>query len=227
MGDTGGLEIAKGTPNDDQHVVLVDPIDRYSALIVRGTILGTGLVGLALFFRHSRLFARFEKASHIPDEVMRKELQLKGKVREVLPSGVLKVEHQPIVNIPRVFSFRKSTEPGTLSVRLAGLDLSPAGAEFLTKDLRLQNKEVKFTVIKPSDDHSDTVDADVTLRKSVFSRTNLNVELIRKGYAKVPALTQADHMQALQTVPAYSRLVSRLLLSEKVAYFICLLLFLP
>uniref|UniRef100_A0A914ZLE7 TNase-like domain-containing protein n=2 Tax=Parascaris univalens TaxID=6257 RepID=A0A914ZLE7_PARUN len=217
MGDTEGVEVIKVTPNEERRVVQVDPIDRYSAFIVRGTIIGTGLVGLALFFRHSRLFVRFDKAAHIPDEIVKKELKLRGKVREVLPSGILKVEHQPMIQIPRILSFRRITMPIPLSIRLAGVDISPAGADFLTKHLRLRDKEVIFTVVKPIDDKADIIDADITLKKNAFFHTNLNVELVRKGYAKVPALSQTEHMHALQTIPAYARLVSRLLMSEKVA----------
>lgn len=56
-------------------------------------------------------------------------------------------------------------QPTPLSVRLAGVNISPAGADFLTKDLRLRDKEVIFTVVKPIDDQSDIIDADITLKK--------------------------------------------------------------
>uniref|UniRef100_A0A1I7XEL7 Transmembrane protein 242 n=1 Tax=Heterorhabditis bacteriophora TaxID=37862 RepID=A0A1I7XEL7_HETBA len=196
----------------------IDPIDRYSAFIVRGTIVGASLIGVALFFKNSRIFAKFEHVRQIPKDFIQKELELKGKVREVLPSGELRVEHEPIVKLPSLFSLRKfSDKKALLNIRLAGVDLSKAGQQFLTKDLRLNNKQVIFTVIKSSDDSTDAIDADVTVKKNAFSRTNLNVEVVRRGYARVPPPEHLRHLKALQTIPAYSRLVSRLLMCEKVA----------
>ena len=62
----------------------------------------------------------------------------------------------------------------------------------------------------------DVVDADVTVKRTAFGRTNLNVEVVRRGYARVPGPEQVKHLKYLQSVPAYSRLISRLLMSEKV-----------
>ncbi|CAJ0607263.1 unnamed protein product [Cylicocyclus nassatus] len=194
----------------------VDPVDRFSALIVRGTIVGVGLLGVGLFLRNSRIFARFENVTEIPKEFIRKELELKGTVREVLPSGELRVEHIPVVRLPAFLATRRPPK-GLLNIRLAGVDLSNAGQQFLAKDLRLTNKPVTFVVIKNSDDSKNAVDADVTVKKSTFTRTNLNIEVVRRGYARVPPPESPRHLKALQTIPAYSRLVSKLLMSEKVA----------
>ncbi|PAV84126.1 hypothetical protein WR25_27243 [Diploscapter pachys] len=183
----------KGVPQ--QTVQMVDPIDKYSAFIVR--------------------FAKFEHVSQIPKDFIRKELELKGKIREVLPDGALKVEHEPIIKIP--FLNRKSKNVGLLKMRLAGVELSKAGQQFITKDLRIDNKPVIFTVIKGSEQSPDEIDAEITLKKNSFSRTNLNLEVVRRGYARVPAVEDPKHLKALQTVPPYARLISRLLLSEKVA----------
>ncbi|GMR34947.1 hypothetical protein PMAYCL1PPCAC_05142, partial [Pristionchus mayeri] len=196
---------------------LVDPVDKYAALAVRGTIVGMGLLGTALFLRNSRIFAKFENASQIPKEFIRKELELKGKIREVLPTGELRIEHEPIVRLPSILPKRKNAKVGLLTLRLAGLDISKAGTTYITKDLRLANKPVTFTVIKMADAVQGTVDADVTIKKNAFVRTNLNVDLVRRGYARVPPPEHSSHLKALQSVPAYSRLVQRLLMSEKVA----------
>ncbi|KIH54630.1 hypothetical protein ANCDUO_15223, partial [Ancylostoma duodenale] len=58
---------------------------------------------------------------------------------------------------------------------------------------------------------------------NTFSRTNLNIEVVRRGYARVPPPESPRHLKALQTIPAYSRLVSRLLMSEKVVVSINML----
>lgn len=39
MGDTEGVEVMKVTPSEERRVVQVDPIDRYSAFIVRACFL--------------------------------------------------------------------------------------------------------------------------------------------------------------------------------------------
>ncbi|PIO70271.1 hypothetical protein TELCIR_07880 [Teladorsagia circumcincta] len=148
---SGCQQRVDGRLADGSAVRFVDPVDRYAALIVRGTIVGMGLAGVALFLRNSRLFARFEHVAQIPKEFIRKELQLKGTVREA------------------------------------------------------------------SDNSNDAVDADVTVKKNAFSRTNLNIEVVRRGYARVPPPESPRHLKALQSIPAYSRLVNRLLTSEKVA----------
>lgn len=44
----------------------------------------------------------------------------------------------------------------------------------------------------------------------------MNVDLVRRGYAKVLGPDRLDHKKALEEVPPYSRLVSKLLMSEKV-----------
>jgi hypothetical protein len=45
----------------------------------------------------------------------------------------------------------------------------------------------------------------------------LNVDLVRKGYARVYTLEYPPHYEALQKNSAYSRLVTRLLMCERVA----------
>lgn len=102
-------------------------------------------------------------------------------------------------------------------MRLAGLDISNAGLSYMSKDLRLENKPVTFTVVKPTEGNSDSVDSDMTVKRSAFSRINLNVDLVRKGYARVFAPENHIHLKALQTNAAYSRLITRLLTSEKIA----------
>ncbi|VDO71719.1 unnamed protein product [Heligmosomoides polygyrus] len=167
-----------------------------------------------LIYTSNRRFARFEHVAQIPKEFIRKELVLKGTVREVLPTGELRVEHVPIVKVPSLF--RK--KPGLLTLRLAGVDMSEAGQQFISKDLRLKNKPITFTVIKVGvEGKPDCMDADITVKNNTFSRTNLNIEVVRRGYARVPQPESHRHLKALQSIPAYSRLVNRLLMSEKVA----------
>ncbi|KAH7704801.1 Protein F32A11.1, partial [Aphelenchoides avenae] len=106
---------------------------------------------------------------------------------------------------------------GLLNLRLAGVDVSPAGLSYLTKDLRLSGRPVTFTVIKPTEGNSDAADAEVEFRKNALSRLNLNLELVRRGYARVYPPEHPSHLKALQSNASYSRLITRLLTSEKIA----------
>ncbi|EPB65862.1 hypothetical protein ANCCEY_15062, partial [Ancylostoma ceylanicum] len=68
---------------EEQPVRQIDPVDRFAAFIVR-------------------------HVGQIPKEFVRKELELKGTVREILPSGELRVEHIPIVRLPSIFGRKKA-----------------------------------------------------------------------------------------------------------------------
>uniref|UniRef100_A0A914CU85 Uncharacterized protein n=1 Tax=Acrobeloides nanus TaxID=290746 RepID=A0A914CU85_9BILA len=203
----------------NESAIEVDPLDRYSAFIIRGAIIGTGILGLALYLRNSKLFARFEHVRQIPKEFIAKEFDLKGVVREVTPTGFLKIEHIPVMKVPRLLSFvkKQSKNPGLLNVRLAGLDISEAGLSYLTKDLRLPSRRVVFNVIKDTDGNSDSVDCDVTVKKNALSSINLNIDLVRRGYARVYPPDHPLHLQAIQANASYSRLITRLMTSEKIA----------
>jgi len=199
--------------SDDTSTTTV--VDRHAVLIVRGAIIGTGLVGLALLARSSRLFTKFSQVYQIPDEYMRTEMRLRGRVRTVEPDGALHVEHIPILPLPRIMS-RHDKNESTLTLRLAGIELTPAGRTFVD-ELALVGKRIDFTPIKLTPRIVDSVDCQVMVRKHRFLRTNLNVELTRRGLARVLGPEIGDHLTALQTIPAYSRLVNQLLVSEKIA----------
>uniref|UniRef100_A0A0N5AFZ9 TNase-like domain-containing protein n=1 Tax=Syphacia muris TaxID=451379 RepID=A0A0N5AFZ9_9BILA len=188
-----------------------------SALIVRGTILSVGLAGIAFFLRSTRLFTKFNSVSQIPKEFIKREFELKGQVRDLLPSGTLKVEHIPFVRLPKIVTTRMDNKERLLNVRIAGLNMTNPGKQFLEKDLEIRGRKILFTVIKTSKDRDPVIDAEVTVQKNPFLHTNVNVELIRRGYAKVLSLDDPEHQKTLHDVPSYSRLVSKLLMCEKIA----------
>uniref|UniRef100_A0A914HDK1 Uncharacterized protein n=1 Tax=Globodera rostochiensis TaxID=31243 RepID=A0A914HDK1_GLORO len=195
---------------------VVDPIDRYSAFIVRGLIIGTGALGLALFMRNSRLFTVFHHVKQIPSDYLQKGLTLKGIVRDVEANGILKVEHRPSIRLPKFLGPKRPSVSTNLNLRLAGLEVSPVGAEYLHKDLNLQGRLVKFAVIKIAEGEPDIADAEITAKKAI-RRINLNTELVRKGFARMRTVDDHWHRESLQFNAAYSRLITRLLTCEKVA----------
>ncbi|KAI6227539.1 hypothetical protein M3Y99_01240400 [Aphelenchoides fujianensis] len=199
-----------------QNARVNEPVPSWQVLALRGTIVGAGVLGVALVIRNSKLFSRLRHVKEIPETFIRKEVQLKGVIRALEPNGVIKVEHEPIIGLPSIFRPKKRAVD-LLRIRLAGVNVSKAGVEYLAKDLKLKDRKIFFHVVKPTAGDSDTVDADVTVKKSLVGATNLNVDLIRKGFARVHTLDDQAHYKSLQDNAAYSRLVHRLLTSEKVA----------
>lgn len=198
-------------PEDGKNVDIIDPISQYSAFIVRGTILGAGLVGLTLWFKNSRLFAVYQTVDQIPATYFTRGLPLKGKLREICHDGIFKVEHLPHIKL-----FSKRPNQKMLNLRLAGINVSDAGMSYLKDNFKLENRNVSFNAIKKTEQKNDTVDVELFVKKAVFS-TNLNVELIRRGYARVFPLNNPEHSWTLQSNSAYARLITRLLTCEKIA----------
>jgi len=52
-----------------------------------------------------------------------------------------------------------------LNLRLAGLDISPVGIDYLTKDLRIEGRPVVFSVVNIVEKQPDIANADLTIKK--------------------------------------------------------------
>ncbi|KAI6225000.1 hypothetical protein M3Y95_00812000 [Aphelenchoides besseyi] len=194
-----------------------EPVAKWQVLALRGSIVAVGVAGAVLVIRNSKLFSRLKHVKEIPETFIRKEVQLKGVIRQLEPNGLIKVEHEPVISLPSFLRRPKKRPIDLLRIRLAGVTVSDAGVKFMEKNLKLKDRKIFFHVVKPTANDSDTVDADVTIKKSLVGATNLNLDLVRKGYARVCTLDDNQHYKSLQENPAYSRLVHRLLTSEKVA----------
>ena len=232
-----------GGPLTVPYASVEDPLDTYAVYIVRGTVLGTGLLGLAIFSRSIRLFTRFEAGREIPLEFVRKGVRLRGRVGTVEPDGTLRVLHQPLVRLPRFFTPFRPLVPGQLSLRLAGVEVSGAGKTFLRQNLGSEfagdGKTIWFTLIHRPENAADKdvllVEATAKLGKLPVWSYNLNQvpfiphlstppstllvlqELVRRGLARVPSTDAGAHVSLLRSSPAYSRLVNQLLISERIA----------
>lgn len=203
-----------------------DPLDQYAAYIVRGSVIGVGLAGAAIFARSIRLFTRFQHARDIPEDFIRKGVRLQGRVSTVEPDGTLRVAHKPLASLPSIFASRRGLVPGLLSVRLAGIELNPEGATFLRQRLGSEfggnGRRVWFSLIhRPpmGGEGKDRVECEVTAklgRPGILSY-NLNQEMVRRGLARVPSTGVPEHLSLLRSSPAYARLVNQLLISERIA----------
>ncbi|CEF66947.1 Protein C3orf33 [Strongyloides ratti] len=186
----------------------------YSPLIIRGGIIVTGIVGVAIYLKTSPNYRRFKHVTEIPQHFIQREIPLKGIVKEVTPFGTFKVEHQPLRTIPFITPIKK-VQP--LNLKLAGIEFSEEGLNYLTNELKIKDKKVNFTVIKNTHDNSDSVDVEMTIKKNLLGFVNMNQDLVRKGYAKIPSPNNKEHINSLEHIPTYSRLINKLLLSEKIA----------
>uniref|UniRef100_A0A914WKR0 TNase-like domain-containing protein n=1 Tax=Plectus sambesii TaxID=2011161 RepID=A0A914WKR0_9BILA len=214
-------ETAKSTvksADKQKVVVVVDPVDRHAALIVRGAIVCTGIAGLAMIARSLRLFTKFEHVRQIPTEFVRKQMKLAGTLKSVQLDGSMRIDHQPILRAPQILPRRRLTDTdGLLTIRPAGIEMTDAGRCFLRENYALLEKPIYFTLIKPTSGDVNSLDCDLFVKKGRFRSASLNKELIRRGLARVPGADNHQHLTALHTVPAYSRLVNQLLLSEQIA----------
>jgi hypothetical protein len=55
-------------------------------------------------------FARFTHVNQIPADFISRELQLSGRVRDVLPSGLLHIEHEPMIRLPSIWRRPRLTD---------------------------------------------------------------------------------------------------------------------
>ena len=212
-----------GAPEAD-HKSPPDVLDQYAPIIVRGAVIGTGLLGIAVFARSLRLFTQFQHGRDIPEEFIRKGVRLRGRLSTVEEDGSLRVCHQPLARLPRLFTLGRQTYPGLLTLRLAGVEVSGAGTSFLRQNLGSEyagnGKILSFSLIHRSPkEERDAVYAEVTSKLGTFPwwSYNINQELVRRGLARVPSTAVPEHVTLLRQSPAYSRLVNQLLISERIA----------
>ena len=180
-------------------VTVRDPIDANAVLLVRGTILGLGVLAATRVARHIRLvrlrcsqsqrhfqFTRFRHNAAIPDEFIRHNYRLRGKLAQVERNGDLMVRHAPVVRLPftqqrpkrvqdevkvnkpsikyAIFQLDRTTD--CLAIRLAGVNLIEPGQKYLHKVYGAYKTEpdIWFTLIKRGEDR---LECDVFMKKVV------------------------------------------------------------
>uniref|UniRef100_A0A0N4ZB41 Prohibitin n=1 Tax=Parastrongyloides trichosuri TaxID=131310 RepID=A0A0N4ZB41_PARTI len=189
-------------------------VDEYANVIVRGGIITTGIIGLAVYLKTSPSFRRFKHVNQIPKIFFEKEIEMKGIVKNITPTGKFYIEHIPLIKVPFI-NTSKNIKP--INVKLAGVDVNEEGLNMIKNEMNIINKTVNFKVIKKSFGDKDSVDCDMIVKTTPLTSVNLSQDLIRKGFAKVPKPNNDDHIQALEKNKAYAHLISRLLESEKIA----------
>ncbi|XP_055970369.1 protein C3orf33 homolog [Sorex fumeus] len=174
--------------------------------LVRAAGAVLGLAGLLLLGRSLRLTSRFTRASDIPVEFLRKQVKLRGRVRRVTADG-LEIEHIPVI-LPLLARWRRGEPAGTLQVRLAGVELTAAGHEWLQQEL-LPAQALWF---QPLGTQGPALLCFLLVRKGRFFSVNLNEEVLRCGLGKAVPVDGLSHEDA-----AYWSVHRRLLRAELAA----------
>ncbi|XP_028818316.1 protein C3orf33 homolog isoform X2 [Denticeps clupeoides] len=121
--------------NSSNFIAAVSQFADDNLTIVRSISAGLAVAGIIILGRSIRLLTKFKSASEIPAQFVEKNVNLRGKVCGVTDKG-LEVEHVPI-RVPVLSSMlAKTGHPhAPLEVRLAGVDLTPEGRDWLGKQL--------------------------------------------------------------------------------------------
>ncbi|TRY96338.1 hypothetical protein DNTS_021835 [Danionella cerebrum] len=175
--------------------------------LVRNISTCLGLAGILTIARSIRLITRFTTASDIPSRFIEKNISIRGRLRNITEKG-LKVEHIPIYSplLSRLISKRQTLS--FLDVRLAGVDVTPEGHDWIAQQLK-PDETLWFRLIARQ---NETLHCLVSVNKGLFFNTCVNEELLRLGLARTSPLVGLDPHSRI-----YWRLHKRFLRAETTA----------
>ncbi|XP_076472259.1 protein C3orf33 homolog [Babylonia areolata] len=187
---------------------------------IRYVIYGVGALGVILVFRDLRLATTFRHVSDIPTKFVTSHVTLQGLVQEVSGSGALHVCHQPVVSLPFstwLHRLRSGTQDtGTLTVELAGVEMTPKAAQWLSQHTTGQH--VWFTLLQASP-HS--VLCSVYKKKNLLFKLHLNKAVVEQGLAPVcidlgltSSMGEGGDTHTPTPTPTTAALLSRLLVAQ-------------
>ncbi|XP_069583562.1 protein C3orf33 homolog isoform X3 [Ranitomeya imitator] len=123
-GDPADNVVAKTSRLLDSHLYLV-----------RNISTGLAIAGIVLCARSIRLITKFTSAKEIPEEFIKKNVKLRGKVIRV-NGETIEIDHVPI-SLPILRSVQQRWHgQGSLLVRLAGVELTQNGKVWLQDNLQ-------------------------------------------------------------------------------------------
>ncbi|XP_072200658.1 protein C3orf33 homolog isoform X1 [Excalfactoria chinensis] len=157
--------------------------------LVRSLSAGVAVAGLLVLARSVRLqTTKFTNALDVPAGFVQKNVKLRGKVHRVTEKG-LEVEHIPI-SVPFITSIqRKWQSEGLLLVRLAGVELTPEGMEWLQRELK-PSQMIWFQLL--GREHL-ALECLVIVNKGRFSSVCLNEEVLREGLGRAASIEGLQH----------------------------------
>ncbi|KAK3602418.1 hypothetical protein CHS0354_022206 [Potamilus streckersoni] len=179
---------------------------------IKYTIYGVGFAGLVLIARSIQIAKVFKRVEDIPAEFISKHVKLQGNVCRVQPFGVLYVRHIPIIT-SRWKYWETKEEQHLLPVKLAFLDVTPAGNKWLVD--KVTNKNVWFTLlaVEPGDPPAAAL-CHVKLQRNFLLNKSINLELVKLGLCKISSYEDLKTKFSLSTNVYQSSLLDELIQAE-------------
>ncbi|XP_002759513.4 protein C3orf33 homolog [Callithrix jacchus] len=178
-----GQPAASGSPSPDRDGTEPNVVARISQWaddhlrLVRNISTGMAIAGIILLLRSIRLTSKFTSSSDIPVEFIRRNVKLRGRLRQVTENG-LEIEHVPIT-LPIIASLRKEPH-GALLVKLAGVELTETGKAWLQKELK-PSQLLWFQLLGKE---NSALFCYILVNKGRYFNVNLNEEILRRGLGK-------------------------------------------
>ncbi|XP_058517461.1 protein C3orf33 homolog isoform X2 [Ochotona princeps] len=145
-----------------------------------------GVAGMMLLLRSIRLTSKFTSSSDIPVEFLKRNVKLRGRLRRITENG-LEIEHIPIT-LPVISSWRKDPG-GALLVKLAGVELTEAGKEWLQKELK-PSQALWFQLLGKE---NSALFCYLLVNRGRYFTMNLNEEILRRGLGKTILIKGLNH----------------------------------
>lgn len=195
--------------NDKKHsfniITAVSKFADENLTLIRSISTGLAIAGVIVTARSIRLLTKFGSPSEIPVRFIERNVSLRGKVRRVTEKG-LEVEHIPI-HVPLLSPLLTKCQVTTpLRVRLAGVDVTPEGREWLTETLG-RNELVWLRLIGRQDENLHCL---VSLSGRLLFNPCINEQILRLGLGRTAPLHGIDPRSRF-----YWRLQARLLKCER------------
>ncbi|XP_030621108.1 protein C3orf33 homolog [Chanos chanos] len=155
--------------------------------IFRNISTGLAFAGVIVIARSIKLTATFGCASEIPLWFIERNVSLRGRVRSVSNQG-LQVDHVPI-HVPLLSSLLTKRQPLTpLEVRLAGVELTPEGCNWLGQQLR----PAEMVWLRLVGRQDETLQCVVSVSTGRLFSVCLNEELLQLGLGRATSIEGVD-----------------------------------
>ncbi|KAG8581024.1 hypothetical protein GDO81_007521 [Engystomops pustulosus] len=147
--------------------------------LVRNISTGLALAGIFLCARSIRLVTKFTHAKDIPEQFIKRNVKLRGKV-VCVSEETIEIDHIPI-SLPVLRSIQRRWQgQGSLPVRLAGVELTQNGKIWLQNNLE-PSQTLWFQLLNRED---AMLDCFVFINRGGFFNENLNVMLLKEGLGR-------------------------------------------
>ncbi|XP_075720128.1 protein C3orf33 homolog [Rhinoderma darwinii] len=160
--------------------------------LVRNISTGLAIAGIILCARSIRLVTKFTSAKDIPEQFIKKNVKLRGKIVRVTEETI-EIDHIPI-SLPILRSLQKRWHGhGSLLVRLAGVELTQNGKIWLQNNL--QPSQILWFQLLTRED--SMLDCFVFINRGGFINDCLNVVLLKEG------LGRTAHIRGVHQEPGH------------------------